>query len=172
MANKTKQKEPVIIDGNGSAELAERGKTDEDVEATAVIVPIPEGDEYDWSKPIKSPFKRYPGSVSFPAHFTMPHFRAWKEVNEVLSELGTDGMEKFIGMRVERKMASGYYELSQPFDSRQWQMVLAMVEDFNLKNLPPAALKDESGESAPLEILAWLIPLTGVYIAEKLNLKN
>lgn len=140
------------------------GQTAEVIEETAVLAPIP---DYDWSQMIVSPLKRYPGTVAFPEHFTMQHFRAWKEVNDALHKQDENG-EPF------RALSMGYTNgrrLAQ-FDCRQWAHVLSMA-DIRLENLPAAALTDSSGESTPIEVLAWLIPLTlDVYLAEKLNLKN
>jgi hypothetical protein len=151
-----KVKEPVIIEQNG--------KTEEPLEETAVLTPAP---EYDWSQSIISPLKRYPGTVSFPEHFTMHHYRAWRETNDNLRAMENQGLQ-FNALTI----GYGNGRAATYFDCRQWASVLALA-DIRLENLPPAALKDTSGESTPLEVLGWLIPLTlDIYIGEKLNLKN
>jgi hypothetical protein len=150
-------------EGRG-ARGGENGKVTEPVEETAVLTPTP---DYDWSKPIPSPLKRYPGTVSFPEHFTMQHYRAWKDANEALQALEDKGIE-FQALSI----SYGGPRIARQFDCRQWAAVLPLV-DIRLENLPEQALKDTSGESTPLEVLAWLISLTlDTYIGEKLNLKN
>jgi hypothetical protein len=157
-------------EGNGKV----NGRANGAIEETAVIAPAP---EYDWSQPISSPLKRYPGTVSFPEHFTMHHYRAWKEANEVLQALEDKGKEanekdKGIGEFQALSISYGGPRIARQFDCRQWAAVLLLV-DIRLENLPEQALKDTSGESTPLEVLAWLISLTlDTYIGEKLNLKN
>lgn len=118
-----------------------------------------------WGREIPSPIAAYPGYVSLPAHFTMAHFRQWRAVNDRLMEIEDSGGVGVVGS------FNGGSEFAS-FDPRQWAHVLA-VADLHLDNLPPDALIDESGESTPLEVLGWLIPLVvGEYLPEKLNLKN
>lgn len=149
MATKTKQK------ANGQTTAA------------AVNESIPVIADYDWSLPIQSPLKLYPGAVVFPEHFNMHHYRAWIEVNSKLQAVDDEEQGKY------RMLTIGYSNGRKPqlADSREWAHVLS-VASIQLDNLPKAALKDDSGESTPFEVLAWLIPLANIYLNEKLNLKN
>ena len=125
----------------------------------------------DWTKPIESPIDAYPGTVTLPAHFTMPHFRAWRATNERLRDVET--AEDFT-LCVTGSFANGSDEKAPfaKFDPRLWAHVLA-VADIQLENLPDDALTDESGESTPIEVLGWLVPMVvDGYLPEKLNLKN
>jgi len=109
--------------------------------------------------------------VSFPTHFTMGHFRRWREVNLRLQEV--EQADDFI-FGLSGAYPNGHEPAQQytQFDPRQWAHVLA-IADIHLDNLPDGALTDETGESTPIEVLAWLIPaVMDGYLAEKLNLKN
>lgn len=96
----------------------------------------------------------------------MAHYRAWSKANDKLHDVDNDP---------ERYGSSPSYDNERPFvgfDPMQWAHVLPLVT-FNLENVPEAALTDETGESTPFELLAWLIPIVrDEYIPEKLNLKN
>lgn len=119
-----------------------------------------------WAEPLKSPIPAYPGTVSLPEHFTMSHFRAWSKANDKLSAIDID---------VSRYGSSPSYHDEGEFDAFDplaWGHVLALAT-INLEGFPAKALTDDSGESTPFEVLAWLIPIVrNEYLPEKLNLKN
>lgn len=117
-----------------------------------------------WAKPVKSPLVNYPGTVQFPEHFTMPVFRSWKTANDELLEI-----EETSDRYAWRRGDDGGLSIIDPL---QWRHVLALAV-LNIDNLPVEALTDKTGESVPLEVLHWLVPLTlDEYLTEKLNLKN
>lgn len=122
----------------------------------------------NWGEPLASPIVQYPGVVHFPAHWTMPHYRAWKTVNERLKEIQGDDFNAI----TRSYSANGNGPQFDSFDPRQWAHVLAVCR-FEIDNMPHEALEDESGESTPYELLGWLIPVVmNEYLPEKLNLKN
>lgn len=96
----------------------------------------------------------------------MPCYRAWKKVNDRLMEIEADAA------RYGTSMSYNGHDGFAVFDPLQWAHVLALA-DIRLENLPPEALADDTGESTPVEVLSWLIPLVrDDYLGEKLNLKN
>lgn len=123
----------------------------------------------DWSKPLASPLRQYPGTVSLPQHFTLADYRRWSKANEKLLKIESDELELAM---TGSYSANGSGPRFDSFDPRQWAHVLAVCS-FDLENLPPKATTDDSGESTPFEVMAWLIPIVlNEYIPEKLNLKN
>jgi hypothetical protein len=91
----------------------------------------------------------YPGTVQFAHPFLPRHYRAWREAFYA--------REKANGDENNAIVVTGNNELSA-YLSNMWGDVLAVCE-LSLENLPPDALTDATGESTPVTVGAWLIPI-------------
>ena len=120
----------------------------------------------DWGEPIESPLDRYPGSVSFPPHFTLGHRGIWEKANATLQELD----KQTLHYMTDRKNEAGQ-NVWMPFTPEYWIYVKRFIDMSNLENMPASTL--DNGSDAPDAVARWLIPLVIEYITEHMfSLKN
>ncbi len=118
----------------------------------------------DWSQPIDSPYSEHAGSVQFKP-FTGKSFTQWRKMNAEFAGVKPNE-DNVIVITEGGKFAKSCFMI-------HWGYVLEFVDLSGLENVSKEALEDKSGESAPYQLLKWLIPLTvDEYLLDKLDLKN
>ena len=120
----------------------------------------------DFSKPNKSPFKEYKGTITFPYPFVAATYRSWHESNMAYLASKNGSTPLITGTY----HPNGDESKSDAIDPAKWGTLIELC-NVKIANLPDGWEKDGDGEGIPFKVLGWAIPLLDEYISDNVNLK-